>query len=314
MRGRALVTAWLAAAAGAFGAVGEPVDLETRAYTVLSGAADGLIVAEGDRPGDADARLKTLAESLGVPFGEGASVRWIPSLSEVRMRNVPSAHRALADYLFGFQPAQIRIHAAFVAFPRVVVEDLMRRKGPSPGMREAIAAWRAGQGRLDGTVEVVTRSGVNAQAKSVREITYPTEVTLATDENTNALARAAAILPSAFETREVGTILSVTPTVGPDGRTIDLTLIPEITDLDGWHIFDTSSAAASNGVSGARLEQPIFHSRTVTTSVVMQDGDTLAVGNMESRSGEDVEFVFVTAKIVDGQGRDRTEFEGRTVR
>lgn len=134
---------------------------------------------------------------------------------------------------------------------------------------------------------VTTRSGVNAQIQVVREIIYPTEfeVTQPTIQSEGNLVTPPTVTPGGFETRETGVILNVTPTVGPDGYTIDLTLVPEVSELVGWIQYG-SEITLPIGTQGAdrtfvfNIPQPIFSSRNVTTSIVIWDGQTVVMGGL----------------------------------
>ncbi len=129
---------------------------------------------------------------------------------------------------------------------------------------------------------VTTRSGVNAQIKVVREIIYPTEFDMQsssvyTGGNTGVGATdrgrqtQVIVTPDGFETRETGVILNVTPTVGPDGYTIDLVMVPEVAELVDWLQYGTREY---------NIPQPVFSSRSVTTSIVIWDGQTVVMGGM----------------------------------
>ncbi len=118
---------------------------------------------------------------------------------------------------------------------------------------------------------VTTRSGVNAQIQVVEEIIYPTEYEEQSVESQIDTSMRTPI-PSAFETREVGVILNVTPTVGPDGYTIDLTLVPEVAELAGWIDYGPPGRFP--------ILQPIFASRNVTSTIVLWDNQTIVMGGM----------------------------------
>ncbi len=134
---------------------------------------------------------------------------------------------------------------------------------------------------------VTTRSGVNAQIKVVEEIIYPTEYEqqsvgdLGTGFGTIVNPVTGAPLspyayrppiPGSFETREIGVILNVTPTVGPDGYTIDLTLVPEVAEFVRWIDYGPAGLYP--------ILQPVFASRNVTTSIVLWDGQTVVMGGL----------------------------------
>lgn len=142
------------------------------------------------------------------------------------------------------------------------------------------ALSQKGNADLLSAPRVTTRSGVNAQIQVVEEIIYPTEFETETapiniPDNNNPSTGIAIVpffvTPGSFETREVGVILNVTPTVGPDGYTIDLTLAPEVAELIDWIQY---------GTPPYNIPQPIFASRNVTTSIVVWDGQTVVMGGL----------------------------------
>ncbi|MDD5644334.1 MAG: tetratricopeptide repeat protein [bacterium] len=130
--------------------------------------------------------------------------------------------------------------------------------------------------------KVTTVNNSQAQIKVVDEIIYPTEfdVTPPSTNDAGTVITPAVIIPSAFETRETGILLSVIPTVGNDKKTITLAMIPEVSDLTGWINYGTAVLPA---------RQPIFQTRNVSTSVVVNDGDTVVMGGLirEEKTGTD---------------------------
>ncbi|MGD9873028.1 MAG: hypothetical protein AB7T27_02040 [Kiritimatiellia bacterium] len=135
---------------------------------------------------------------------------------------------------------------------------------------------------------ITTRSGVNAQIQVVQEIIYPTEFESEVITIDREVAgggtiqeRLVTVTPGSFETRETGVILNVTPTVGPDGYTIDLTLVPEVSELVDWIQYGSVIDTDENGNPvGYNIPQPIFSSRNVTTSIVVWDGATVVMGGL----------------------------------
>ena len=130
--------------------------------------------------------------------------------------------------------------------------------------------------------KVTTRSGVNAQIQVVKEIIYPTEFDseiITIDQETEGGATwqqlAAVSTPGSFETRETGVILNVTPTVGPDGYTIDLVMAPEVCELADWIQY-----GGAVGDYFFNQPMPVFTSRNVTTSLVVWDGQTVVMGGL----------------------------------
>lgn len=129
---------------------------------------------------------------------------------------------------------------------------------------------------------VTTRSGVNAQIQVVREIIYPTEfeTTQPQFNDTGNVTTPPVVTPGSFETRETGVILNVTPTVGPDGYTIDLTMVPEVSELVDWIQYGSTITLSPTQSFTFNIPQPVFASRNVTTSIVIWDGQTVVMGGL----------------------------------
>ncbi len=124
---------------------------------------------------------------------------------------------------------------------------------------------------------VTTVSGQQALISVREEIRYPTEYETESIEEVVAYeaqltgAQLFFATPSTFETRNVGILLSVTPTVSSDGEVITLVLLPEVSKLIRW---------INYGSQMIPLNQPVFQARTVTTTVYINDGETLVLGGI----------------------------------
>jgi general secretion pathway protein D len=182
---------------------------------------------------------------------------------------------------------------------------------------------------------VTCKSGVNAFIKVVEEIIYPTEYQSQQVGNQNIVAGGfdpgggqvpqqldRPPVPSSFETREVGVIMNVTPIVGADGQTVDLTLVPEVSEFVRWIDYGPRDLYP--------ILQPIFATRNVTTSVSVWDGQTIVMGGLIREQAQKMDdripilgdipllgrlfrnkgeltrksnlMIFVTARIVDPAG------------
>ncbi len=94
--------------------------------------------------------------------------------------------------------------------------------------------------------KITTKSGQRAVIEIVREFRYPTQFTEPkvpdisgrgssnTTTTTIALPVVGPSTPSNFETRNTGVTLEVEPVVGPDGVTIDLNLVPQVVEFEGF--------------------------------------------------------------------------------
>src|SRR5436309_4447616 len=166
--------------------------------------------------------------------------------------------------------------------------------------------------------KVTTKSGQRAIIEIVREFRYPTTFTppqvpsISTTATTTTIVGqnpvvpvvAAPTTPQAFETRNTGVTLEVEPVVGPDGVTIDLNLVPQVVEFEGFinygsPIFSSGGSLVTgifNSVgdligqnifpvapvllTANVINQPIFSTRKVTTSVSVYDGATVVLGGL----------------------------------
>ena len=146
---------------------------------------------------------------------------------------------------------------------------------------------------------VTTKSGQRAIIEIVREFRYPTTFTPpqvpsisggSGANNTVAISVVTPTTPQTFETRNTGVTLEVEPVVGPDGVTIDLNLVPQVVEFEGFinygsPIFGINPSATA--VLGSRvlltdnvINQPVFSTRKVTTNVSVWEGQTVVLGGL----------------------------------
>ena len=160
---------------------------------------------------------------------------------------------------------------------------------------------------------VTTKSGQRAVIEIVREFRYPTQFqppqipqtvgsfsgqssgTLIPVGNSGTTP-VTPTTPTAFETRNTGVTLEVEPVVGPDGVTIDLNLVPQVVEFEGFINYGSPilspSSSILNTLTGGIItspasvitpnviNQPIFSTRKVTTSVSVYDGSTVVLGGL----------------------------------
>lgn len=246
--------------------------------------------------------LEDFFRDAGVAFPAGSYVYYNSSLGQLFLHNTVANHARFGTVLtmIGGLPSQIEIDASFVAFPLKDIETAARKQArAAPTTQQVMELWMAGKGRLVGTQKVVTRSGVNAQMQGVDEVIYPTEFESTQPQYTTKEPPALSpVVPGSFETREAGMIFNVTPTVGPDGRTIDLVMAPELCELAEWDKV-TSAVTTKEGASDSlTLLQPRFHTVRTTTTVVLNTGETVVTGGTGNRKGDEYIYLFVTPTIL----------------
>lgn len=271
-------------------------DLTTRVLSVHP------VVHSGTALSDLD--LVRFFQDFGVTFPEGSFARWDAIQSQLHVRNTAAnieRIEAIVSPIIDTWPS-VEIDCSLVALPQKDLDAAARKSGRAAATAEDVRAlWRGGAGRLVSTSKVLTRSGVEAQVKGVEEITYPQEY--ARLAVTDPIPTVQAAPPGALETREIGTILNVTPTVGPDGRTIDLSTVPELAELAGWDDVGIGGTTADGKKVGSHMRQPRFHSRNLSTSVVLWDGGTVVLGGFRSEDGKETIYAFISARLVNPAGR-----------
>jgi general secretion pathway protein D len=197
--------------------------------------------------------------------------------------------------------------------------------------------------------KVTTISGQQAKIEVIREFIYPTEfepprvASAASSAATSGAAVSAPMIspptPGGFQTRNLGVTLNVTPQIGETGLS-NLTLIPEVSDFDGFVDYGSRDSLGSSGLNNPSAAQqytlvfpypqPVFSVRRVTTSVMVYDGSTVVLGGLIREDATKIQdkvpflgdiplfgklfrnelentikknlMVFVTAKLIDPYG------------
>jgi general secretion pathway protein D len=101
--------------------------------------------------------------------------------------------------------------------------------------------------------------------------------------------------------------LEVEPVVGPDGVTIDLNLVPQVVEFEGFINYGSPIRTVNPALLGFSpttllgtttqaitltdnvINQPIFSTRKVTTSVSVWDGQTVVLGGLMREDVQKVE-------------------------
>lgn len=203
--------------------------------------------------------------------------------------------------------------------------------------------------------KVTTKSGNKAVVKVTRSFPYPTEfnppeqpAATATTTTTTGVrsgfytdSLVTPTTPTTFENRDLGVTLEVEPQIGADNYTIELNLSPQVVEFDGfinygspiigprWNALTLS--IDTYDITPNVINQPIFSTRKVTTSVSIWDGQTVALGGLiredvqktqdkvpilgdiplagrlfRSDASQKIKsnlIIFVTARLMDAEGR-----------
>ncbi|HZS19197.1 MAG TPA: hypothetical protein VFA51_14810, partial [Candidatus Udaeobacter sp.] len=154
--------------------------------------------------------------------------------------------------------------------------------------------------------KVTTKSGQRAIIEVVREFRYPSTFTppqvpsISSSTGNTVVGGATTVpvvvtptTPQTWETRNTGVTLEVEPVVAGDATTIDLNLVPQVVEFEGFINYGSPiNAVGVNTIAGAIstsvpvlltenvINQPVFSTRKVTTSVSVYDGQTVVLGGL----------------------------------
>jgi general secretion pathway protein D len=162
--------------------------------------------------------------------------------------------------------------------------------------------------------KVTTKSGQRAVIEIIREFRYPTEFDPPQIPqnfgNTGGIVLTPGLsqapgsfpvtptTPTTFETRNTGVTLEVEPVIGPDSYTIDLSLVPQVVEFEGFINYGSPIQTTSTNALGISqtniitpnvINQPIFSTRKVTTNVSIFDGQTVLLGGLIREDVQKVE-------------------------
>src|SRR5205814_3487744 len=160
--------------------------------------------------------------------------------------------------------------------------------------------------------KVTTKSGQRAIVEVIREFRYPRtytqpQVPSISSTTTTLVAGPVPVVvtpttPQDWETRNTGVTLEVEPVVGGDATTIDLNLVPQVVEFEGFINYGSPiNAIGVNTVGGVLstsvpvlltpnvINQPVFSTRKVTTSVSVYDGQTVVLGGLMREDVQKVE-------------------------
>ena len=204
--------------------------------------------------------------------------------------------------------------------------------------------------------KVTTKSGNKAVVKVTRSFPYATQYN-PPQQPSAATATATTVTtirqgyyadslvtpttPTTWENRDLGVTLEVEPQVGADNYTIELNLSPEVVEFEGFINYGSPIKGPiwnpltlhidTYNITDNVINQPVFSTRKVTTSVSIWDGQTVALGGLiredvqksqdkvpilgdiplagrlfRSDASQKIKrnlIIFVTARLMDAEGR-----------
>lgn len=172
----------------------------------------------------------------------------------------------------------VQVQVEYIEVPQETLTGLLFLRSPkssdATGLRKKLQKLVSeNQAKVLETQVVVGRSGQKTSSESIHEFIFPTEFEPAAVEvkSVKALETAMAssfpfnpAIPTAFETRNLGSILEVEPTVDFDSNLIDLRIVPEIV----IHTGNTTWAELKDDKGNSnKIEMPDFHTMRLETAI-----------------------------------------------
>ena len=213
---------------------------------------------------------------------------------------------------------QVRVQVEFIDVSHEQLTELMfGPKVPANDgeLRQQVAQLiKDGKATILETLLCTSRSGQKATSESVEEFIYPTEYEPAELPNTVHIKDkeegdqptgprrdlATGPTPTAFDTRNIGSTLKIEPTLGSDGKLIDLRLVPEIV----YHVGNRVWAEWKGEHGNSPIQMPTFYSLRINTGLFLTDGKTMLAAALSPKNQNGVAdftrklMVFVKADVV----------------
>ncbi len=275
------------------------------------------------------AGLRALFETAGVDLALPKSMFFNDRAGGLFVRATKEDLDTIESLLqvIGQQPAQVNIKAVFVEIPvgkdqpkalagilaRVTPENGTNFTGilTAPQFKLILRALETNAAaRILADPQVTTLSGRQAQMQVADVKTIVSGmIAVVTNGMTNLVYQSQAM--------QFGPVLDVLPTVSSDGYTIQMTIIPTITEFLGYE--DAKKLKLPSPDDKGTLPLPVLRKRQITTSASVWDGQTIVLGNFSDQmldapsdlkvtpkaSGKKQSkqlLVFVTPTIIDPAG------------
>ena len=270
-------------------------ELLTRSYSVPPiGICTERVPVSPDEPSmNEEQRLKEFYEQLGVRWPTGSSISHMPSFYRLRVTNTQDNHDRLRKILdeTAYRPKLVDTELQIFAFRAADIERLQRTDGVSLANLNALR--EKGKAKSVATASGVTKTGQETVIKAVKEVIFPTGFNGMVDGGTNLNLAVDTVLPSNFETREVGVVLQLVAEAR-EGGLIELMLNPQWTTLDGWERYD-AGIPTRRGLGKLSLRQPVFSCTSWQTQVTMKAGESILLGGAATPDGKWVHYGFLHA-------------------
>ncbi|WP_449071169.1 hypothetical protein [Prosthecobacter sp.] len=254
--------------------------------------------AAGDRSKTRRKSARQILEAQGISFPEGAMASFNPALATLFIRNTNEnldQVEAFLDTMCVTTPKTLAFTTHVLQGPAGLLRRLTAQAATKGNHRaeleELLAAVKAGTVQHLDTARIETKSGTRATTRQGMQHRAVTSVSV-NEKHEPVIAQ---------QTRHVGLQVELEPTIGADGITVELTLVPEFHTAPPFehreHLVDTQ---------GRRHEFPLtdYHTAKITTGLTLCDG-TVRMFSLHKPTGkpefekEDVlQVMFITCDIL----------------
>lgn len=181
-------------------------------------------------------------------------------------------------------PKQVQVQVEFVEMPHETLTKLLfltkRKSADATELRKQVQEMVAkNEAKVIETQIVIARSGQKATSESIHEFIFPTEYDqprIPCDVNTKSEVNwDYGPVPTAFETRNLGSALEIEPTIGEADPLIDLRFVPELV----WHTGNVTWHEGKDKLGNSfKLQMPDIYSMRLNTAFTCLSGQYTLAG------------------------------------
>ena len=188
------------------------------------------------------------------------------------------AHDNGSETLVRATPKLLHIYSEIIEISSIeyaeLMTDPMTNTNQTALRNKLIQQVEAGEAKLFSNQSITTRSGERATTESIEEFLYPTEYEPGESfpsSNQNGKPSGFQMVlpptPTAFETRNLGTIIEVEPIFSKNPKVIDITFRPEIAKQTGYNILSEWNTKLAK----VNVQMPNIYTMRLKTSFTAYD-------------------------------------------
>ena len=218
----------------------------------------------------------------------------VPAAAAISPETAADMKTALALAAEAATPIQVRVQVEFIELSHEALTKLLFPATPqsadaTPLRKQLQEMVAKNDAKVLDTQMLVVRSGQKATTESIHEFIYPTEYEppslpgTFTSGSGKDKSLPSSCMPTAFETRNLGSTLEIEPTVGEDHKIIDLRLVPELV----WHTGDTVWGEGKDAFGiPFKIAMPDIYTMRLNTAIFCITGQYILVGAVSPKDAK----------------------------